>query len=39
MTIKIITPSKLLIQLPVLSAQRKDENNSCKIKSEVRQIL
>ena len=37
--LKILTPKKLLIRLPTLLAQIKAENNSYKLKNEVRQIL
>ena len=37
--LKILTPKKLLITLPTLLAQIKAENNSHKLKNEVRQIL
>ena len=36
---KILTPSKLLIRLPVLLAQIKAGKNSYKLKHEFRQIL
>ena len=37
--LKISTPSKLLTRFPILLAQRKAENNSYKLKNEIRQIL
>ena len=37
--IKILTPNKLLTRLPVLLVQIKAGNNSCKLKTEIRQIL
>ena len=37
--LKILTPNKLLTRLPVLLAQTKAGNNSCKLKNEVRKIL
>ena len=37
--IKILTPKKLITELPVLLAQVKAINNSCKLKNEIRQIL
>ena len=37
--IKILTPNKLLTRLPILLAQIKAENNSYKLKNEIRQIL
>ena len=37
--LKILTPNKLLIRLPILLAQINDGNNSCKLINEVRQIL
>ena len=36
---KILTPSKLLTRLPILSAQIKAGNSSYKLKNEIRQIL
>ena len=36
---KILTPNKLLTSLSVLSAQIKAENNSNKLKNEIRKIL
>ena len=33
------TPNKLLTRLPVLLVQVKSENNSYKLKNEIRQIL
>ena len=38
-SLKILTPNTLLTRLPVLLAQIIAENNSCKLKSEIRQIL
>ena len=37
--LKISTPNKLLNRLPILLAQIKAGNNSCKLKNETRQIL
>ena len=37
--LKISTPNKLLNRLPILLAQIKAGNNSCKLKNEIRQIL
>ena len=37
--LKILTPNKLLIRLPILLAQIKAGNNSNKLKNEIRQIL
>ena len=37
--IKILTPNKLLTRLPVLLAQIKARNDSCKLKNEIRQIV
>ena len=37
--LKILTPNKLLIRLPILLAQINDGNNSCKLINEIRQIL
>ena len=37
--LKILTPNKLLTRLPVLLAQLKAVNNSCKLKNEITQIL
>ena len=37
--LKILTPNKLLTKLPILLAQIKAENNSYKLKNEIRQIL
>ena len=37
--LKILTPSKLVSRLPVLLAQIKAGNNSCKLKNEIRQML
>ena len=37
--LKIFTPNKLLIRLPILLGQLKAANNSYKLKSEIRQIL
>ena len=34
-----LTPNKLLTRLPVLLVQVKSENNSYKLKNEIRQIL
>ena len=36
---KILTPNKLLTRPPVLLAQMKAENNSYKLKNEIRQIV
>ena len=35
----ILTPSKLLVRLPVLLAVTKVGKNSCKLKNKIRQIL
>ena len=37
--IKILTPNKPLTRLPVLFAQIKAGNESCKVKNEIRQIV
>ena len=37
--LKILIPNKLLTRLPILLAQTKAGNNSCKFKNEIRQIL
>ena len=37
--LKILIPNKLLTRLPILLAQIKVENNSYKLKNEIRQIL
>ena len=37
--VKIVTSNKLLTSLPILLAQIKAENASCKLKNEIRQIL
>ena len=37
--LKILTPSQLLSRLPIPLAQLKAENNSEKLKNEIRQIL
>ena len=37
--LKILTPKKLLIRLPILLAEIKAGNNSNKLKNETRQIL
>ena len=37
--LKILTPNKLLMKLPVLLTQIKAGNNSNKLKNEIRQIL
>ena len=37
--LKILTLSKLLTRLPILLAQIKVRNISCKLKNEIRQIL
>ena len=37
--LNFLTPNKLLTRLPVLLAQIKAENNSNKLKNEIRQIL
>ena len=37
--LKILTPNKLLTRLAILLAQIKAENNSCKLKYEIRKIL
>ena len=36
---KILTPNKLLTRPPVILAQMKAENNSYKLKNEIRQIV
>ena len=35
----ILTPNKLLTRLPILLAQIKAGNNSCKLKNEIKQVL
>ena len=37
--VKILTPNKLLTRLVILLAQIKTENNSYKLKNEIRKIL
>ena len=37
--IKILTPNKLLTRRPILLAQIKAENNSYKLKNQIRQML
>ena len=37
--LKILTTKKLLIRLPILLAQIKARNSSCKLKNEFKQIL
>ena len=37
--LKILTPNKLLTRLPILLAQVKAEDNSRKLKNDVRQIV
>ena len=37
--LKTLTPNKLLTRFPILLAQMKAGNNSCKLKIETRQIL
>ena len=37
--LKILTPNKLLTSFPILLAQIKAENNSNKLKNEIRQVL
>ena len=37
--LKILTRNKLLTKLPISLAQVKAENNSCKLKNRIRQIL
>ena len=37
--LKILSPNKLLTRLPMLLVQVKAENNSNKLKNEIRQIL
>ena len=37
--LKILTPNKLFTRLPILLAQIKAGNNSCKLENEIRQIL
>ena len=37
--LKTLAPNKLLTRLPILLAQIKAGNNSCKLRSEIRQIL
>ena len=37
--LKILTPNQMLSRLPVSLAQLKAENNSEKIKNEIRQLL
>ena len=36
--LKILIPNKLLTRLPILLAQIKAGNNSCKLKNKIRQI-
>ena len=37
--LKILTPNKLLARLPILLGKIKARNNSCKLKSKIRQML
>ena len=37
--LKIITPNQMLSRLPIFLAQLKAENNSEKVKNEIRQLL
>ena len=37
--LKILTPSQMLSRLPITLAQLKAENNSEKLKNEIRQLL
>ena len=37
--LKILTPNQMLSRLPITSAQLKAENNSEKLKNEIRQLL
>ena len=37
--LNVLTPNKLLTRLPILLAQIKAGNNSCKLKKESKQIL
>ena len=37
--LKILTPNKLLTRLPLLVAQTKGGNNSCKLRTDIRQIF
>ena len=37
--LKILTPNKLSTRLPILLAQIKAGNNSCKLKIEIKEIL
>ena len=37
--LKILTPKQMIIRLPILLAQLKVENNSQKLKNEIRQLL
>ena len=37
--LKVSTPNKLYIRLPILLAQIKDGNNQYKLQNEIRQIL
>ena len=37
--LNILTPNKLLTRFPILLAQLKAGNNSCKLKNEITQIL
>ena len=37
--LKILSPTKLLIRLPILLAQLKPRYNLAKLKNEIRQIL
>ena len=37
--LKILTPQQMITRLPILLAQSKAENNSQKLKNEIRQIV
>ena len=37
--LKILTPNQMLSRLPITLAQLKAENNSGKLKNEIRQLL
>ena len=37
--LKILTPQQMITRLPILLAQLKAENNSQKLKNEIRQIV
>ena len=37
--LKTLTPNKLLSRLPILLAQEKGRNNSCKLKTQIMYLL